>query len=83
LFIGNNTRRGYRVGEGSTPNPDAERALGYTHVGPTVENNGLVGRWAQVFRPQERRWQLVGQAVSNILPVVENPELIAVASTDL
>lgn len=81
--IGNNRRSGYRVGEGSTPDPEADRALGYTHIGPTVENQGRTGRWADVFTPERKRYQLVGQGVTNLLPVIEAPEKIVVASTDM
>lgn len=83
LALGNNSRTGYRVGEGSTRDPEADRALGYTHIGPSVEGKGLPGRWADVFTPERKKYQLVGQGVTNLLPVIEAPEKIVVASTDL
>lgn len=83
LFIGENTRSAYRVGEGSTPDPEADRALGYTHIGPTVEGGGSAGRWADVFVPERKRYQLVGQAVTNLLPVLEAPQKLVIASTAL
>lgn len=81
LFVGNNYRSGYRIGEGSTPDPMADLALGYTHIAPTVEGGGSPGRWADLFTPQDRPWQLVGRAVTNLLPVIEAPDKIVVATT--
>ena len=83
LAVAQNTRSGYRVGEGSTPDPEADRALGFTQIGPTVEANGATGRWADVFTPERRRYQLVGQAVTNLLPVIEAPDKIVVATTEM
>jgi hypothetical protein len=72
---------GYTVGAGSQL-PE-QGALGYTHLGPTVEGNGAPGRWARVYTPEGRPWTLVGQGVQNALPVVEYPELLAILSTDM
>lgn len=83
LFVGNNTRSAYRVGEGSTPDPEADRALGYTHIGPTIEGGGSAGRWADVFVPERKRYQLVGQGVTNLLPVLEAPQKLVIASSNL
>jgi len=82
LFVGNNNRSGYRVGQGSTDDPTEDLALGYTHIAPTVEG-GAPGRWAQLFTPQNEPWQLRGRGAQNLLPVIENPEKIVVASTDM
>jgi hypothetical protein len=60
-----------------------EGDLGYTHIGPTVEGGGQMGRWAQLFTPEQLPMQLHGRAVTNGLPVVETPEKIAIASSDL
>lgn len=82
IGIGNNVVSGYRVGEGSTPNPLMDARLGYTHIGPTVEGGGAMGRWADVDVPADRPWSLRGRGVTNIMPVIENPEKIVIASTD-
>lgn len=82
LAVANNRRSEYRVGEGSTDDPDAELPLGYTHIAPTVEG-GAMGRWADQFTPQNEPWQLVSRGVTNGLPVIEAPDKIAVASTDV
>lgn len=59
------------IGQGSTADPDARRLeIGYTHVGPTEENNGAMGTWARVYTPENMPMQLVGESVSNSLPVV-------------
>lgn len=81
IAIANNTRPGFVVGEGSTPSPNAEVELGYTHIGPTVEGGGRPGRWAQLYTPESAPWQLSGRGCENLLPVVEAPDKIAIAST--
>jgi len=48
-----------------------------------VEGNGQPGRWARVYTPQDEPWQLKGQGVTNGLPVIENPEKLAVISTEM
>lgn len=83
LAVANNTRSGYRVGEGSTDDPDQDNALGYTHIAPTVEGGGTPGRWAQLYTPENMPMQLHGRGVTNGLPVIEVPEKIAVASSDI
>lgn len=75
--------RGFRVGDGATEDPDTDVAIGYTHIAPTVEGGGRPGRWSQLFTPEGRPWQLKGRAVTNGLPVIENPELIAIATSDM
>lgn len=83
VAVGNNTSRGYRVGEGSTPNPDADRAVGYTHIAPTVEGGSRPGRWGRLYVPQGSPWMFKGQAVTNGVPVLTAPEKIAGASTEM
>jgi hypothetical protein len=68
---------------GGPPDPNLANALGYTHVGPTVEGDGRPGRWARIFRPEGRPWGIVGQSVSNQLPVIEAPEKICIATTTI
>jgi hypothetical protein len=81
--VGTNTFRGYRVGEGSTPNPDADKALGYTHLAPTVEGGSRPGRWGRMYVPQERQWEFAGEMVTNGLPVLLAPNKVASASTEM
>ena len=87
LYIGNNQRSGYRVGEGSTPDPVRDMALGYTHVAPTVEGGGTMGRWGRLFIPEDAQWSIRGEGVSNLLPVREDVRATEaktyVLSTDL
>lgn len=82
LAVGENRDPGYRVGQGSTVDPRDELALGYTHVGPTVEGGGRPGRWSRLFTPEHMPMQLHGQAVTNLMPVIEAPAKIVVLSTD-
>jgi len=82
LFVGNNNRSGYRVGQGSTDDPTEDLALGYTHLAPTVEG-GAPGRWSRLFTPEGQPWMLRGQGVQNLLPVIEAPKKIVVATTTI
>lgn len=81
LAIGNNTASTFRPGQGSTDDPAEMRAIGYTHIAPTIEGRGMMGRWSRVYTPQERPYQLAGEAVANLLPVIEAPKKIAVSTT--
>jgi hypothetical protein len=68
VAIGTAVNRTYVVGAGSREPQEFE--LGHTHLAPTVEASGAPGRWARVFTPQSRPWQLVGEGASNLLPVI-------------
>lgn len=81
LAVGNNNTSGYVVGYGGTTPASAQNNLGYTHLAPTVEGGGRPGRWARLYTPEAEPWSLVGQGVSNILPVIDAPKLVATAST--
>ncbi len=83
LAVANNTRSGYRVGEGTTEDPDQDLALGYTHIAPTVEGGGRPGRWAELYVPERTPMKLNGRGVTNGLPVIEAPDKIAIATTDM
>jgi len=78
--IGEYNPNRFVVGTGATPPPTPVQ-LGYTHIGPTVEGGGRPGRWVRAYTPQDRPWQLVGEGVTNGLPVLEAPERITNAST--
>ena len=83
IAIGAGVQNGYQVGAGSRAPQSYE--LGYTHLAPTVEASGAPGRWARVYTPEQRPWQLVGEAVSNLLPVIDTraANRIVIASSDL
>lgn len=84
LAIGANDNRAFTIGSGSTDeSQQTPLTIGYTHVGPTEEGNGRLGRWANAFVPQGREWQFVGQSVQNLLPVIQRPDLIVNATTDV
>ena len=72
LYVANNRRNGYRVGEGSTPDPVRDMALGYTHIAPTVEGNGAMGRWGRLYVPETAQWSIRAEGVTNGLPVRED-----------
>lgn len=81
IFVGSEARPRFIVGEGSTP--EVQNALGYTHLAPTVEGGGRPGRWSRVYTPEQEPWALEAQGVTNGLPVLENPDLIVVGSSDV
>lgn len=83
LAIGTGARTGFRVGQGSTDDPNTDAELGFTHIAPTVEGQGRPGRWSNVFTPEHEPYTMRGRGVSNILPVIETPDRAAVASTDM
>lgn len=72
LYVANNRRSGYRVGEGSTPDPVRDLALGYTHIAPTVEGDGAMGRWGRMYVPEDAQWSVRAEGVTNGLPVRED-----------
>lgn len=72
----------FRIGQGSTEEPEPD-AIGYGHVAPTVEGSGAPGRWSRVYVPQDRPFEFIADGVENFLPVIEEPELIAVASSEI
>lgn len=82
LFVAENMRSAYRVGEGSTDDPVSDLELGYTHLAPTVEGGGRPGRWSELFTPEREPWSLHGRGVTNGLPVIEAPDKIVIATTE-
>jgi hypothetical protein len=83
-FFGSDDRASeFIVGEGATEDPENDRALGYTHIGPTVEGGGQTGIWTRVYTPEDMPMHLQGQAVENVLPVIQNSSKIVLASSDL
>lgn len=83
LFIGANTQSGYRVGTGSTDDPQNALELGYHHIAPTVEGGGTPGRWGRLYVPEGRPMHLTGQGVENSLPVLTAPEKLVIATTEI
>lgn len=81
--VGNNNRTGYRPGEGATRDPMYDTALGYTHIAPTTESGGRPGRWAELYVPQDKPYQLNGRGVTNGLPVLEAPDKLVFLETEL
>jgi len=85
LFVAPNTVDGFAVNvdEGSTEDPNRANRLGYTHIAPTVEGGGVPGRWADLFTPEKEPYKVVGRGVTNLMPVLEAPDKIVIAETDL
>lgn len=84
VLIGRQVARGFTVGLGSaSATPTSNLMLGYTHIGPTEEGDGALGRWARVYTPDERPWELRGEGVTNGLPVIEAYDRVVILSTDM
>lgn len=83
IFARNDANREFRIDDGSTADPENDVELGWTQLGPTIENGGRLGRFARVYTPERMPMQLRGESFSNSLPVIRNPEKIVILSTDL
>lgn len=79
--IGGNTND--VIGTGSQSEPLPETALGYTHLGPTVEGGGRGGRYARAYIPEAHPERFIVEGVANVLPCITEPEKIAVATTEM
>ncbi len=79
VFIGN---PGTRLG-GLSMSDEPTGDLGYTHIGPVIEAGGATGRWARVYTPETKPYQLRGEAVTNLLPVLENSNLVVRAQSEV
>lgn len=71
------------VDQGSTQDPSEFDPLGFTAIGPVTENDGQPGRWARIYTPENKPASLIGQAVSNVLPVIENEKSIYRLKTEM
>lgn len=82
IMIGDAPGRGFQVGLGAAvESPTRELEIGYTHIAPTEEGQGAMGRWARVFIPENRPYQVQGDSVTNGLPVLTAPEKLVVLNT--
>lgn len=85
--IGANEPRGMNIandlGVGSTEDVNRRLRVGYTHIAPTIEGGGTPGRWANVFVPQEAKWTIEGEGVTNGVPVIENPDKLVILNTPM
>lgn len=82
VCVGNPVSRGMTIGLGSAVESETNAVrLGYTHIGPTTENGGVPGRWAQVFTPENQPMQMRGRSAANLLPVIEAYDKVVVLST--
>ncbi len=84
VMIGNPPPQGFGVDLGANEEAlEDQLPLGYTHIGPTVEGKGALGRWAKVYTPEAEDWLLVGKAVTNGLPMLEAPTKVVILRTDM
>lgn len=83
MAIGQNDDREFRVGTGSTRENRTPVTIGYNHIGPTEEGNGRLGRWATAYVPQGEEYMFTAKAAQNSLPVIQRPDLVANATTEV
>ena len=57
--------------------------LGRVHVGPTVEGGGRPGVWLDAHTPQGRPYQATALGAANSLVVLDAPERLIIASTEM
>lgn len=76
--------RRFVIGSGAQPaaNPTGAE-LGYTHLAPTVEASGRPGRWSDIRTPDGEPYTMEGRGAMNGLPVIEAPERVATATTEM
>ena len=68
---------------GANEDEETNLALGETHIGPTTESGGSLGRWARVFKPESRPQGMQGDAVTNGLPMLRAPRKVVILTTDM
>lgn len=78
-YVGNNMTTPIVVA--GTPEP--QNALGYTHIGPTVEGGNRPGQWGRIYVPENEPWAVRAEAVANVLPVIESPEKLVILKTEM
>lgn len=82
VMVGDPVPRGFSVGlGGQVATPTQELPIGYTHIGPTEEGGGALGRWARVFTPENRPYQIQGDSVTNGMVMLEAPEKLVILNT--
>jgi hypothetical protein len=79
IAVANNTNSSYPVGRGSSE--QVQNTLGYVHIGPTVEGGGQTGRFGRVLNPQDKPTDIRMEGVANLMPVIEAPQRLAIATT--
>lgn len=67
---------------GGVTDPDNELALGYNHIGPTIEGGGRPGIWARIFTPEGKPMQILAETAANMLPMIYNPKRLMIAKFD-
>ena len=67
---------------GGVTDPDNELAIGYTHVGPTVEGGGQPGIYSNIFTKPEMPMQLHVATYVNMLPIITDPKKTIIAKFD-
>lgn len=91
--IGTPSRTTFEVGAaaeglGATPTAgtaeaNAGVALGVTHIGPTIENGGVPGRYVETLVPQDAPWSLRGRAAENVMVILDAYDQLGVMSTEM
>jgi hypothetical protein len=61
----------------------ANDSLGYYHVGPTEEGKGVLGRWLQVYSPENQQETVIVKGCENSAPAFDAPERVVLLQTDM
>lgn len=78
-FIGNNQRQ--QVAEDGVTS--TREALGYTHVGPTVEGDGRPGVWMNGRVPDGRPYHVITEGAERVMTVLDEPKKLGIATITL
>jgi hypothetical protein len=86
VVIGRGVAQGFNVGaaavdEGATPNE--VKPLGYHHIAPTDEGGYALGDWGRIYTPDNAPNKIIGQSVSNNMPVLEADNQVVRLKTDM
>lgn len=86
ILVGRGGPRGFNIGADAVdegPTPDDVRPLGYHHIAPTDEGGYALGDWGRIYTPENEPNKIIGQAVSNNLPVLTADNQLVTLTTDM
>lgn len=86
VMVGRGGPRGFNIGAdsvGEGPTPDEVKPLGYHHIAPTDEGGYALGDWGRIYTPENEPNKIIGQSVSNNLPILEADNQLYTIRTDM
>lgn len=79
VVVGGLMPDGYELTLGGMTDPDNDLAIGYTHIGPTIEGGGRSGIYSRIYTPEGKPYHVLAETATNMLPVIWNPKRILIA----